>query len=360
MGDITFDLNSMRSGVDRSPQNYILKNEGLISAVQMALWLEKPLLLTGAPGTGKTQLAFKVAHMLSQSSPVNKSAAPFIDKPFVFNTKTTSTSTDLFYSYDAIRHFQNRYVNDKVSDNGSNTAHQFIRAQALGNAILQSWGAEAIRNNADMADLAAFSGFERVIKPEPRRSVVLIDEIDKAPRDFPNDLLNQIENMEFHVHELMNKHVYKAQDNGTQVLVIMTSNFEKALPDAFLRRCLFYHIPFPEPAELIEIISARIGPYLDQVYQNDPDRLKSVKQHLAANTEATVQEFTKIRELIKDKTPTTSELLEWVKMLEKKDFYRDQVQFDHLDDTRRKILRLSLPTLTKSEADQKRLMEKYQ
>src|SRR6185369_3217388 len=99
---------------DNSPEHYLLEDKGLEAAVQMAIWLGKPLLLTGLPGTGKTQLAYKVANVLSSNGIKNgERVCPFIDKPFVFNTKTTSASTDLFYYYDAVRHFQRRYVDDQ-------------------------------------------------------------------------------------------------------------------------------------------------------------------------------------------------------------------------------------------------------
>src|SRR5205085_17909 len=91
----------------------------------------------------------------------------------------------------------------------------------------------------------------------PRRSVVLIDEVDKAPRDFPNDLLNEVEGMFFRVPELGNIRV--EADPGMQPIVVVTSNSEKSLPDAFLRRCIYFHIPFPDRDRLAEIIAARLG-----------------------------------------------------------------------------------------------------
>jgi MoxR-like ATPase len=118
----------------------------------------------------------------------------------------------------------------------------FIKLHALGKAILQAWGKDMIKANESLKDLQHLSEFDK-LENEPRSSVVLIDEIDKAPRDFPNDLLFEIENTAFSINELMNKHIPRPE-SGAQIVVIMTSNFEKNLPDAFLRRCLFYHIPF--------------------------------------------------------------------------------------------------------------------
>ena len=92
---------------------------------------------------------------------------------------------------------------------------------------------------------------------EPKSSVVLIDEIDKAPRDFPNDILNEIENMEFEIKEAGNYKIRKGA--GQRIVVIMTSNSEKNLPEPFLRRCVFYHIPFPDKEQLLEIVQSQLG-----------------------------------------------------------------------------------------------------
>jgi MoxR-like ATPase len=329
-----FDLKSIKTSADKSPQNYRLEDEGLKTAIQMAIWLEKPLLLTGAPGTGKTQLAYKVAYDLSLMGD-SPECANFIEKPYIFNTKTTSSCMDLFYSYDAIRHFQKKYSDQIDSKLDETTAHTYIKLNALGRAIVQSYGGENIKENENLKELQKLLDFDKTIKTEMRSSVVLIDEIDKAPRDFPNDLLNEIDNMEFSINELMNLHVKKNENNKARVLVIMTSNFEKALPEAFLRRCLFYHIPSPTQKELIEIVNLRMGG----------------QKNIAGNVETIVTEFITLRENLKDKKPSTAELLEWVKVLEQLGLLNGVLNFNTLSKDQKKMLKQSYAALAKSKDD---------
>lgn len=370
-----FDLKSIRTKGDNSPKYYVLDDKGLESAVQMAIWLGKPLLLTGAPGTGKTQLAFKVADILSSNGNLNsESVCPFIKQPFIFNTKTTSGAADLFYYYDAVRHFQRRYVDDqdqektrgnggagiqhKDETNGSSlTAHSFIKLNALGKAILQAWGKDAILASEKMKDLKNLAEFDD-LESSPRSSVVLIDEIDKAPRDFPNDLLFEIENTAFSISELMNKNISRPE-TGAQIVVIMTSNFEKNLPDAFLRRCLFYHIAFPETDGLMRIVSSRIQPHLQELYKDNTAQLENTTKSINDNLGTVIREFEKIRASVKEKQPATAELLEWVKVLEKHGFFNDVVDFGNLNEEQKRIFRLCIPALAKSDEDQNMLRSKY-
>lgn len=382
-----FDLQSIKTDADKNPQYYVLKDEGLETAIQMAIWLGKPLLLTGAPGTGKTQLAYKVADMLSKATSSNGQNIPaFLPEPFVFNTKTTSTATDLFYYYDAVRHFQKRYVDEREdikqqtvilkktvtaesapsstiaiassTETGLSTAHPFVKLNALGLAILQAYGGDAIFQNSELNDLQYLANFDKLQKTACS-SVVLIDEIDKAPRDFPNDLLYEIENLNFYIGELMNKHIEKPK-SGAQIVVIMTSNFEKNLPDAFLRRCLFYHIPSPKTDELIHIVHTRIEPHLTELYkEKNISRYNMLMAHLNKNIEAVVNEFETIKTKIKDKQPATSELLEWVKGLEKLGFFETEIDFKNPGENRKKTLINSLSILTKSKDDIESLKKHY-
>src|SRR2546421_1557709 len=247
------------------PAGY-LADEGLRDAVNVALMLGQPLLVTGEPGTGKTQLAASIAFELNLSAPL------------IFHTKTTSTARDLFYRYDALGHFhdaQFRKDESRVED--------YIHYEALGLAILLSMNPQEA--NPYLPDQLRDAG--------PVRSVVLIDEVDKAPRDLPNDVLNEIDNMSFTVKET--GHTFSA-DQSYRPVVVLTSNSEKNLPDAFLRRCVFYHISFPARERLKEIVQRRLR--LDSNFT--PQMLDHALQH-----------FEKIRDLTLKKRPATAELLAW-------------------------------------------------
>ncbi len=258
------------SGLD-DPGGY-LAEEGLRDAVNVALALGQPLLLTGEPGTGKTQLAASVAAELG------------LPAPFVFNTKSTSSARDLFYQYDALRHFH-----DSQFRQGETATQQYISYEALGLAIL----------------LAMESGTVNQLLPDslksrgPVRSVVLIDEVDKAPRDLPNDVLNEIEEMSFTVKETGKRY---AADRRYRPILILTSNSEKTLPDAFLRRCVFYHLTFPSRERLIQIVQRRLG---------------SSTKLSPAMVEEAVSHFEKIRELGLRKRPSTAEFLAWLRVLDR-------------------------------------------
>jgi MoxR-like ATPase len=221
--------------VDRSRQNdpagYLVDPE-LVNAVDIALLLGQPLLLTGEPGTGKTQLA----HWLAWSRGLGE--------PLVFNTKSTSTARDLFYTFDAMRRFHAAHTGA-----GSQNELDYITYNAFGLAILHSSEAGALPDVLP-------AGFRHTGK---RRSVVLVDEIDKAPRDFPNDLLHEVENMSFRIPELRNVEV--RADKAMRPILVLTSNSEKNLPDAFLRRCVFYNIPFPSRDRLIKIVQTRLAAF---------------------------------------------------------------------------------------------------
>ena len=348
-----FDLKDIRTQADHDPRHYLVTDEALKKAVDMAIWLQKPLLLTGAPGTGKTQLAAKVAYELSALQPGSLNGfAPFAAKPFVFNTKTTATSNDLFYTYDAIGHFQKKYIDQAGTASLSSSAHPYLQLNALGKAILQTHGQLAIKNDPHLQELQLLGNFSD-LEELPKSAVVLIDEIDKAPRDFPNDLLNEIENYEFTINEL-NKRVQKAdgKNTGARIVVIMTSNFEKNLPDAFLRRCLFYHIPSPGSQQLLEIVCSRMVPYLKTVYHIKPDaEIEAMFNSMRPKIQQVIIEFERLRAGMNDKQPSTSELLEWVKVLEVEGFFTNDVQFDQLTDSQKMILKYTMPIIAKSKDD---------
>lgn len=297
--------------VDLPPASNLTQNnavgyspdQGLVDAVNTALLLGQPLLVTGEAGTGKTQLAYHLAHQLG------------LPEPLKFETKSNSTARDLFYIYDHLRHFQAAHAG-----NGSNQARDYLTYNALGLAILRAHRLEDIR------DLVG-EGYQQ---GEPVRSVVLIDEIDKAQRDFPNDILNEVEGMYFRIPELGNREV-RAQAE-MRPLLVLTSNSEKHLPLPFLRRCIYYHIPFPNRERLMNIIESQMGELVH--------RMQFLKSALDL--------FEELRKSGLQKKPATAELLNWITMLQRR-FPEGQ---NPLND-RRQALELTLPVLIKSEDDRK-------
>jgi MoxR-like ATPase len=251
------------------PAGY-LPDQALVDAVNVALLLRQPLLLTGEPGTGKSQLAASVAYQLG------------LDPPLSFETKSTTIARDLFYSFDNIGRFRAAQTAGASSD-----PKLFLTFNALGLAIV-------LANSPEMVDSVLPPDFKHHGR---RQSVVLIDEIDKAPRDFPNDILNEIERLYFRIPELSNAQVSSEPDY--RPVVIMTSNSEKALPDAFLRRCIFYSIPFPDDERLERIILARL-----------PERLV----HGSPLLRDAISFFGHLRQddLGLRKRPGTAELLNWL------------------------------------------------
>lgn len=224
--------------VDRAqlfgPEHYDADDE-LVQAVNAALLLGMPLLLTGEPGTGKTQLAEKLALELG------------LGEPLKFETKSSSTAAELFYSFDHVRRFQAAHPGAREGDLAP---LRFIEYGPLGRAILMGLPASVAASWFYQGQLPAWCQL-----PAPRRAVVLVDEIDKAPSDFPNDALNEVERHYVRVRELGEDRVLQA-DAAMRPIIVITSNSEKQLPDAFLRRCVFHHVQ-PMSAEKLKAVTLK-------------------------------------------------------------------------------------------------------
>jgi MoxR-like ATPase len=304
-----------RQGID-SPDRYIA-GEGLEAAVNTALLLGMPLVVTGKPGCGKTQLGFAAAHALGFPC-------------FKFNTKSTSQAKDVFYTFDIVGRFHASQI--EKSDADASDPRRFIAYQALGIALLLARPSAEVAHflpvarpgSDDPSILKTLAAGERqrveaAWQTRGLRSVVVVDEVDKAPRDFPNDLLNEIEQMSFSVGELgsMGPTETPRPPDDRRPFVIFTSNSEKQLPDAFLRRCVYFHIDDPGPARLREIIFARLG----------PDRFSGANATLADDytvegDEKLAREAVVLFVALRDghsitlrKPPGVSELLGWLQSL---------------------------------------------
>ena len=308
---------------DIPPQQYVL-DDPLADAVEVALALQLPLLITGAPGTGKTRLAWRVAADLHAA---NKD---FLPEPLEYTVKTTAIAQDLLYHYDALSHFHDANIRQQEE---APTVADYIELRALGKAIALTHPAQAQRYLRSEKDQEQAQ--------RPRSSVVLIDEIDKAPSDFPNDLLTELDRFTFRIREDENREIKLAPDSEQRVVVILTSNSEKTLPEAFLRRCVFFHISFPDQKQLQRIVQARL-----------PD---STQYH----DEKLIQHFLDLRKRVRRKQPATSELIAWLKILELHDFLiGDQApDFDNLTAHQIKTLKLSYSVLAKTEDDLKELLK---
>ncbi len=227
-------------------ERYIATDD-LMMAVNAAVTLARPLLIKGEPGTGKTQLAQEIARALGRPM-------------FEWHVKSTSKAQQGLYEYDAVSRLRDSQLGD-------------ARVHDIANYILKG---------------SLWQAFE-----SDRQPVLLIDEIDKADIEFPNDLLRELDRMEFYVYET--RQLVRARNRP---IIVITSNNEKELPDAFLRRCFFHYIRFPDQATMARIVDVHF-PGLER---------ELLSGALAA--------FFQLRDTpgLKKK-PSTSELLDWIKLL---------------------------------------------
>ena len=231
----------------KGSQNYVA-SEDLLRAVNIAMVLQKPLLIKGEPGTGKTVLAEAISAALGK-------------KLIIWNIKSTTKAQDGLYVYDVVQ----RLYDSQFGGEGVDNIEKYVKLGKLGDA---------------------FTAEEQVI--------LLIDEIDKADLEFPNDLLWELDRMEFHIPETGRTVTAKHRP-----VVIITSNAEKELPDAFLRRCVFHYIEFPDKEQMAEIVRTH--------HRNLDDRL----------LDQVLEAFYRIRKLPQiKKKPSTSEIIDWIQALQ--------------------------------------------
>lgn len=259
-------------------KNYITTDD-LRIAVNAAIVLERPLLIKGEPGTGKTVLAHEIASSIK---------APLIE----WHIKSTTKAQQGLYEYDAVSRLRDSQLGDEKVHDIAN----YIKRGKMWEAFVCD-----------------------------QRPVLLIDEIDKADIEFPNDLLQEIDRMEFFVYET--GEVIKADHRP---IVIITSNNEKELPDAFLRRCFFHYIKFPDPETMQSIVDVHF-----------PDLKKRLVSE-ALNVFYNVRDIPGLK-----KKPSTSELLDWIKLLLNEDVSPDTLRESDL----KKVIPPLHGALLKNEQD---------
>lgn len=230
----------------KGSQNYVASEE-LLCAVNIAIKLQKPLLIKGEPGTGKTMLAEAIAATLKK-------------KLIIWNIKSTTKAQDGLYLYDVVQRLYDSQFGGRDVEN----IEKYIKLGKLG---------EAFENQ--------------------ERTILLIDEIDKADLEFPNDLLWELDRMEFYIPE-----TGRTVKTKHRPIVIITSNAEKELPDAFLRRCVFHYIEFPDRELMAQIIRVHFPDLENQLLQQILDVFYRIRQLSQIN-----------------KKPSTSEIIDWIQAL---------------------------------------------
>jgi MoxR-like ATPase len=259
----------------------------LVKAVELAIFLKRPLLLRGEPGCGKSRLAEAVAFELAKRNTL-------AEWPFEFwPVKSTSRARDGLYIFDAVSRLRDAQLAAAKVKSGEETA-------------------VPLRNHEDIQQYVKDGPLGRAFKNK-RRTIVLIDEIDKADIDFPNDLLIELDERRFKVDELSRFRENGAEEEfwveaEAEPIIFITSNHEKELPDAFLRRCVFFYIDFPDTSLLQNIVAAHC---LDATPTTDEMRLVA----------EAVRRFERLREELAEgqgeagKLVSTSELIDWFKVM---------------------------------------------
>ena len=262
-----------------------IPDTGLVEAINLAFLLKRPLLLMGEPGCGKTRVAEAVAFELY--------GPDYQDYYLEWRVKSTTKAKDGLYHFDSLQKFYDIQTGEPLKSHKLDEEGSYFQPRQLGKALMNT---------------------------QPGKPyILLIDEIDKADIDFPNDLLNELDRYDFTVEETQQKIPIAVE----KPIIIITSNKEKELPAPFLRRCLYYYIKFPPKETLKQIVEANYLPPKNA--ENAPE--KALEEALITKAVDTFQ-FIRDAPQGSDKNVSTSELLDWVKVL---------IEYHRLDDYKEKL-----------------------
>lgn len=307
-----------------------IPSDDLVEVVNLAIDLERPLLLEGEPGCGKTRLAGAVAYEFGRKYLGESEDGETLWWPYyVWNVKSISRARDGLYQFDAVARLRDAQL--VGSDPGKLESY-------LGPGETEKLK-KRLKNRKEYREFGALG---KALQEEQYRPIVLIDEIDKADSDFPNDLLLELDELRFEIPETDEK-IPGSGKTAAKPIIIVTSNREKPLSGPFLRRCLYFHLAFPEESRLLDIIDKRFG---------------ALEHNQESLVEQAVEHFYEVKELLQNqpgsRSPGTSEFLEFLGALLKQPADKSHDDLQRLGD------RLPLlGALLKTKADQDLYQAKF-